>query len=495
MRKIFDAHKKKILLAMTVGLFALPLVASAVTIDDLKAQLAQVLSELAALQGTTTTAVADAGGSGIYICQIFGGCPSPSQPSTCPIQTLTCALGYHTQQATTTDANGCSNAPTCVEDSPAVAAAAAISPAHPSCLVLSDTLSIGMSGDSVMKLQNFLVSEHYLDPSFATGFFGSLTQAAVEKWQADNGVALPSNPGYGTVGPRTRAAIQTNSCTAGSQAGGDGDVHATLTFEGVSRTYILHIPANYSASKSYPLMMIFHGDGGSGAGMEQKTQFDPIADQEGFFVAYPDAVGAKWVLTGSNNDEVFNLAVLNDIERAYSIDKARVYISGYSQGGGMVTQLACDYTGTFAGAATISENFDPTTEANCHPSRPITFVLFHGTADPLSPYDGGTNPLSGGTIYSAQNTAQFWADNNGCFVGPTTQLSDILNTGTTTTDTKQAWTGCNAGARVILYTIAGGGHTWPGSATGIGQSFNSIALGPVSQDLHASQLIWQTMSQ
>ena len=274
------------------------------------------------------------------------------------------------------------------------------------------------------------------------------------------------------------------------------DVNATLAFADVSRTYILHIPANYDPSKSYPLMMVFHGNGGTGAETEKETQFNTIADQNGFFVAYPDSVGAKWILTGSNNDVTFNLRVIHAIETKYSIDSTHVYISGYSQGGGMVTQLACGYTGTFAGAATVSENFNPTTESACHPSRPIKFALFHGTADPISPYSGGTNPLSGGTTYSAQDTAQFWATNNGCSAAiQATQIPDTLDTGAAVVDTRQAWTGCTSGARVIFYTIKDGGHTWPGSAADSGQSLDSIPLGAVSQNLNASQLIWQTLGQ
>ena len=274
------------------------------------------------------------------------------------------------------------------------------------------------------------------------------------------------------------------------------DVNASLAYGGVSRTYILHIPANYDPSKSYPLLMVFHGTAGSGAGMERNTQFNTTADQNGFFVAYPDSIGAQWVLAGSNNDLTFNMNVINAIESTYSINKARVVVSGYSQGGGMARQLACDYTSTFAGVATISENFNANSESGCHPSKPIPAVLFHGTADPISPYDGGTNGLGGATTYSAQVTAQFWATNNGCSGSPsTTAIPDTLDNGTPVTGTKQTWTGCASGAGVTFYTIMGGGHTWPGSTTDSGKVFNGISLGPVSQDINADQIIWQTLMQ
>jgi polyhydroxybutyrate depolymerase len=270
----------------------------------------------------------------------------------------------------------------------------------------------------------------------------------------------------------------------------DTGKNSSVSFGGLNRTYILHIPANYDPHRSYPLMVVFHGSGGTGAEMEHTSDFDAVADQNGFFVAYLDSVGAKWVMTGANNDITYSEKLIQTIENAYPIDQKRVYISGFSQGGGMVEQLACNFTANLAGAADVSENLNPASESGCLPSQPIKFILFHGTADPISPYNGGPSAISGGTTYSAEQTAQFWAKNDGCASVPTTaQIADKLNDGSTVTDNKQVWSGCKGNTNVVFYTIKGGGHTWPGNFSG------AMTYGPTSENLNASQIIWQTLTQ
>ena len=65
-------------------------------------------------------------------------------------------------------------------------------------------LTVGSRGDDVSALQQILISGGYLTAvSAPTGYFGSLTQAALAKWQAAKGVS----PTAGYFGPKTRAAI------------------------------------------------------------------------------------------------------------------------------------------------------------------------------------------------------------------------------------------------------------------------------------------------
>ncbi len=79
-----------------------------------------------------------------------------------------------------------------------------------SCPTLARTLALRTRGIDVSALQQFLVAQGLLSSDSATGYFGSLTQAAVQKFQASQGLAssgTPSTTGYGLVGARTRAAI------------------------------------------------------------------------------------------------------------------------------------------------------------------------------------------------------------------------------------------------------------------------------------------------
>jgi len=251
-----------------------------------------------------------------------------------------------------------------------------------------------------------------------------------------------------------------------------------------SHTAMLHIPANYSPGGKYPLMMSFHGHGGSGAGQQRKTGFDAVADEYGFFVVYPDAPTRSWQLTGSDNDIDFAVRLLQKIESTYPIDPGRVYASGFSQGGGMTQALACLYTDRFAGAAVVSEDLHQGFVKRCHPSRPITMIFMHGTDDPISPYNAQGKKLS------ASETAGFWARNNGCSSPATSNLA--RSPGDPTTESKTLYQGCRGGTHVTLYTINGGGHTWPG---GVGSADPERAgyLGATST-LPASRVIWQELS-
>src|ERR1700690_2733096 len=82
------------------------------------------------------------------------------------------------------------------------------------CFSLNRTLSQGLSGSDVASLQTFLAGEGYFSGN-ATGFFGPITEAAVQRFQSAHGIVSsgdPASTGYGVVGPRTGAAI-TQACT------------------------------------------------------------------------------------------------------------------------------------------------------------------------------------------------------------------------------------------------------------------------------------------
>jgi polyhydroxybutyrate depolymerase len=280
-------------------------------------------------------------------------------------------------------------------------------------------------------------------------------------------------------------------CMAVSARAFAGSTAVTLAYGGASRSSILHVPSTYDSRNAYPLVLVFHGSGGSGAKMEQITGFDALADQYGFFVAYPDSAGATWVLTGTNNDVGFTQALVQTIQASYHLDPTRVYASGYSQGGGLVHQLGYCAGSTVAGLGNVSALLWPGTQGGCTDDPPNTYLEFHGTADPVIPYGGYPN-ANGAMSDSSLQTAQTWAQLDGC-ANPSSPASisivDTLNSGANVTDTALRWTACKNGTTVSFYTIAGGGHTWPG-----GTQPNLPTLGPVSQKVNASLLMWQAFS-
>ncbi|MGH7141603.1 MAG: glycosyl hydrolase family 18 protein [Minisyncoccia bacterium] len=83
---------------------------------------------------------------------------------------------------------------------------AASAPSSPASGTISRSLSLGMQGSDVTLLQQTLIAKGYLAAGLDTGYFGSLTRRAVEKFQCAQGIVC-SGAAYGLVGPHTRAAL------------------------------------------------------------------------------------------------------------------------------------------------------------------------------------------------------------------------------------------------------------------------------------------------
>ncbi|MDB5237767.1 MAG: hypothetical protein JWM46_37 [Candidatus Kaiserbacteria bacterium] len=104
-----------------------------------------------------------------------------------------------------------------------------------SSTIISRTLSFGMRGTDVTTLQLQLVAKGYLSAESATGYFGVLTEAAVQKFQAQQGIVsngAPATTGYGAVGPRTRAALSSVATTTTSSS--DTSTNTTSSGTGTS---------------------------------------------------------------------------------------------------------------------------------------------------------------------------------------------------------------------------------------------------------------------
>lgn len=203
---------------------------------------------------------------------------------------------------------------------------------------------------------------------------------------------------------------------------------------GASLNTILRVPAKVRGTRA-PLVLALHFAGGSGAQMEQVTRLTPEARRAGFVVAYPSATsGGVW----AGADEIGAVTrTLQAIERAACIDPQRIYLTGISNGGGMANLLACRFPDRFAGVVL----FAPAVSGigDCKPSRPISMLEIHGTADPLVPY--GAIP---GFVAA-------WARLDGCSGGPS---SAPAGTGAT----RRRWRGCRGGAAVEHLRLAGGKH-------------------------------------
>jgi polyhydroxybutyrate depolymerase len=100
----------------------------------------------------------------------------------------------------------------------------------------------------------------------------------------------------------------------------------------------------------------------------------------------------------------------------------------------------------------------------------------------LMPYDGGDLTLRRGRVLAAPRTAALFARVNGC--GPEPVVAGEPDTVTDGTRVRRTtYPGCRDGQEVVLFTIEGGGHTWPGGPP-VGRR-----VGRVTRDLDATRVM------
>ena len=271
------------------------------------------------------------------------------------------------------------------------------------------------------------------------------------------------------------------------------DEKLSIKVGGVTRNYLLHSPANLPAGKSAALVLVFHGGGGHDWNMPGFTHFDELADQESFYVAYPDAVNRHWNDSRgeSDADDVgFTRELIATLEKAHAIDPRRIYATGISNGGFFSNRLACDLGDKIAAIASVAATMPKPLASDCKPARPISVLYMQGTDDPLVPINGGTvgfvKGRGRGENISLADAAKFWREVDHITSAPQTKdLPDHYNDGTHVR--LQLWTGGKDDTEVDVYTIEGGGHTWPGGA----QYLPKIIVGKASQNLNATRTIWE----
>lgn len=128
-----------------------------------------------------------------------------------------------------------------------------------------------------------------------------------------------------------------------------------------SRTFLIQVAADYDASKPHALTFVFHGASGTSAqSYSWGLQKAAGASQSGIFV-FPDGIAFQHYGVGwDDRTEGYDLPLfdnmLRDLEAAYCIDKARIFVAGFSWGGDFAIALACRRGDEIAAVAANSTN-------------------------------------------------------------------------------------------------------------------------------------------
>lgn len=242
------------------------------------------------------------------------------------------------------------------------------------------------------------------------------------------------------------------------------------------------------------LVIALHGGGGNGSQMERSTRFSDLADREKFVVAYPDGLDHQWndgergSAATTTDDIGFMRAMIADIKKNVNVDSSKIFVTGMSNGAAMSSRIGCEMSDTIRAIAPVSNTMKVDVFEKCNPKKPVGVMEFHGTEDPIVPYDGGEIMLLGrgrGHVISTKQFSEFWAKQNGCDSKPVQKtLPDIAQDSTSVTELDFQY--CK-GAPVVFYSIKGGGHAWP---NGLERRFR-IVKSVETHQVDATELIWQ----
>ncbi len=245
----------------------------------------------------------------------------------------------------------------------------------------------------------------------------------------------------------------------------------------------MFLPPGLDSDVPAPLLVMLHGFGGSGEWHEGYVRLAPIAAARGMLYVHPDgsinAEGARfWNATdaccdvaGTGIDDAAYLAgLIREIGQRVAVDPRRVFVVGHSNGGFMSYRMACDHADLVAGIASLA-GASYAERTSCSPSAPVSVLQIHGTLDDIvDPEGGNLADLLGADddrladYPSARDTADAWAELDGCTGSPTSQpealdLDGVVQGASGPNDTTvSAYGGCVPGVGVELWMIDGGDH-------------------------------------
>lgn len=275
------------------------------------------------------------------------------------------------------------------------------------------------------------------------------------------------------VGALALAGVALLACAPARRGPEPGTARRALDDQAMTRTFLLHAPSRAPAQK-LPLVVALHGGASSGEEMEHVTGFSRIADREGFFVAYPDALGMPGIeafrvwnpracCSRASLLDIDDVSFVEHLVRALrdelSIDGRRIYLVGYSNGGALAYRVAADDSHTFAAlgiyaALPIADGPDQTPVLRYAPLQSLSLVAIHSVDDARVPYRGSGHGDGRDPPFPLAGRA--WARALGCvqWSGPERARGFTV----------ERASGCRDDSGVELVSLDGWTHEWP-SAT------------------------------
>jgi polyhydroxybutyrate depolymerase len=255
-------------------------------------------------------------------------------------------------------------------------------------------------------------------------------------------------------------AAQAEPCRTNCLAPGDYDLQ--MQSGGYLRLYRVHVPQRYSGQAPVALVVDVHGHALTNDDQMKRSGQREQSDRLGFVVVWPQGIANSWNGQGcctvaydlKVDDVGFLRSVIGELKARTNIDAGKVYVTGWSNGAGLTQRMACEAADLVTAIAPVAH---PVNTADCRPSRPVSVLAFHGTADETIPYDGGGTVLPREILgvplgwQGARASLAAWKGIAGCSSTLTaTQLAGASR--------DESYRSCAGGASVGLVTVADGKH-------------------------------------
>ena len=244
----------------------------------------------------------------------------------------------------------------------------------------------------------------------------------------------------------------------------------SVDLPGGPRGYVLHVPADLPVGPR-PLVLVLAGLWTSAQAVERSSDFDAVADAHGAVVVYADGIKDSWnaghccgyAAAHHIDDRAALRGVVDAVETQVDVDRRRVVIAGFSNGGMLAYRFACEQARGVAGIIVVSGAL---VTDGCAPAAPVAVVVSHGLSDHTVPDAGQTTSdlLHTFTPSVAQSVAPFVAADT-CTEPRIKRLPPYK---------VQIYRQCQAGVSVTVFRDDTLGHSWPGPTLG-GRSFSDTA--------------------
>jgi polyhydroxybutyrate depolymerase len=264
----------------------------------------------------------------------------------------------------------------------------------------------------------------------------------------------------------------------------------------------MHIPPNLPENSTPALLLVLHGGGGTGEGMERSLTlggFNTFSDEQDVLIVYPDGIEKNWNDGRTNvsdpaheqqiDDVGFFTLLMEELSEEFSVDPHRIFVTGISNGAMMSYRLAIELPEKIAAIAPVAGALPIDLVSFNMSNTPVSVCVLSGTQDPLVPWEGGLvgfprNPR--GIVLSVQDSVMYWVEHNNCVNTPNNTLLPDNDPKDKTWVQQDSYSYGQNNTEVVLYTIYNGGHTWPDGLQYLPESL----VGRTTHDINANNVIW-----